>query len=122
MKVKVAKWGNSLAVRLPRVVADDLGLAPGREVDLVQDGTRLTLETAPKPKIPVYRLQDLLAQIKPGQKPPPFEDWGILTTEWPADDWSDVAPTDAEWEAWKKEAALRQRAGRKRARSSRRRT
>lgn len=104
MKVKVAKWGNSLAVRLPRVVADDLGLAPGREVDLVQDGTRLTMETAPKPKIPVYRLQDLLAQIKPGQKPPPFEDWSAVEPPWPDDDWSDIAPSDGEWEAMKRAA------------------
>jgi antitoxin MazE len=122
MKTKVARWGNSLAVRLPKVVADELGLAPGREVDLVQDGTRLTMETAPKRRIPRYRLEDLLAQIKPGQKPPAFEDWGILETEWPAEDWSDVAPTDAEWETWKKEAALKLKTGRKRAISSRRRS
>jgi len=123
MKVKVAKWGNSLAVRLPKSIADDLSLAPGREVELRQDGTRLTMETiSTKRRIPSYRLEDLLAQIKPGQKPPPFEDWGILETEWPADDWSDVAPTDAEWEAWKKEAALKPKTGRKRAVPSRRRT
>ena len=123
MKVKVAKWGNSLAVRLPKSIADDLSLAPGREVELRQDGTRLTMETiSTKRRIPSYRLEDLLAQIKPGQKPPPLEDWGILETEWPADDWSDVAPTDAEWEAWKKEAALKPKTGRKRAVPSRRRT
>jgi antitoxin MazE len=104
MKVKVAKWGNSLAVRLPRVVADDLGLAPGREVDLVQDGTRLTMETAPKRRIPRYRLEDLLAQIKPGQKPPPFEDWSAVEAPWPDDDWSDIAPSDEEWEAMKRRA------------------
>jgi antitoxin MazE len=121
MKVKIAKWGNSLAVRLPRLVAEDLGLVPGREVELIHDGTRLAIETAPRRKIPRYRLEDLLAQIKPGQKPPPFEDWGILETEWPAEDWSDVAPTDAEWEAWKKEAAVKPKPGRKRAVSSRRR-
>jgi antitoxin component of MazEF toxin-antitoxin module len=61
--------GNSLAVRLPKMVAEDLGLVPGREVDLVKDGTRLTMETAGKRTIPHYRLEDLLAQIKPGQKP-----------------------------------------------------
>jgi antitoxin MazE len=99
MKVKVAKWGNSLALRLPRVVANDLGLAPGREVDLVQDGTRLTMETASKTRMPVYRLRDLLAQIKPGKKPPPLEDWSAVETPWPDDDWSDIAPSDVEWEA-----------------------
>jgi len=94
MKVKVAKWGNSLAVRLPRLIAEDLGLVPGREVELLQDGTRLTMETATKSKIPHYRLEDLLAQIKPGQKPPPLEDWSAVEPPWPDDDWSDIAPTD----------------------------
>ncbi len=123
MKTKIAKWGNSLAVRLPKLLAEDLDLTPGREIEIRRDGTQLTLETAAtKRRIPSYRLEDLLAQIKPGQKPPPFENWGILETEWPADDWSDVAPTDAEWEAWKKEAAVKPKTGRKRAVSSRRRT
>jgi len=96
MKVKVAKWGNSLAVRLPKPIADDLGLAPGCELELHQDGTRLSLETASKRKIPSYRLEDLLAQIKPGQKPPPYEDWSAVEPPWPDDDWSDIAPTDEE--------------------------
>jgi antitoxin MazE len=108
MKVKVAKWGNSLAVRLPKQFVDALGLKTGSSVDLDRDGSRLTMETAPeRRKIPVYRLEDLLAQIKPGTKPPPFEDWGILPSEWPQDDWSDIAPTDEEWEAAKREAKER---------------
>jgi antitoxin MazE len=123
VKTKIAKWGNSLAVRLPKLLAEDLDLTAGREIEIRRDGTQLTLETAAtKRRIPSYRLEDLLAQIKPGQKPPPFENWGILETEWPADDWSDVAPTDAEWEAWKKEAAVKPKTGRKRAVPSRRRT
>lgn len=103
MKAKIAKWGNSLAVRLPKRYADDLGLKPGTIVDLEREGTRLAIETVPEHKIPRYRLEDLLAQIKPGQVPP-YEDWGILPTEWPAEDWSDIAPSDVEWEAWKREA------------------
>lgn len=104
MKVKVAKWGNSLAVRLPKHLADELGLAPGRTVDLEKKGTRLTIETAPSRKIPHYRLEDLLAQIKPGQRPPPLEDWSAVEAPWPDDDWSDIAPTDQEWDAMKRQA------------------
>jgi antitoxin MazE len=107
MKAKIAKWGNSLAVRLPRVVAEDLGLAAGREVDLVADGTRLTMETAPKRRIPRYRLEDLLAQIKPSQRPPPLEDWSAVEAPWPDDDWSDVVPSDEEWEAMKRRARVK---------------
>lgn len=107
MKAKIAKWGNSLAVRLPKQFVDELGLKPGSTVDLEKDGSRLAIETAPQRKIPYYRLEDLLAQIKPGTQPPPYEDWGILPSEWPQDDWSDIAPTDEEWAAWKREAEKR---------------
>ena len=104
MKAKIAKWGNSLAVRLPKPLADELGLVPGREVALSRDGTRLTVETATKHEIPAYRLEDLLAQIRPGKKPPPFEDWSAVEVPWPDDDWSDIAPSDEEWNAMKREA------------------
>lgn len=110
MKVKIAKWGNSLGVRLPRQFVDQLGLKAGSSVELERDGSRLSLDTAPRRTIPYYRLEDLLAQIKPGSEPPPFEDWGILPSEWPQDDWSDIAPSDKEWEL----AERRSKTGRKR--------
>ena len=38
--MKVAKWGNSLAVRLPASLVVDLGLKEGDQIDLIrnQDG------------------------------------------------------------------------------------
>jgi antitoxin MazE len=94
MKAKVAKWGNSLAVRLPKGLAEELGVRPGSTVELEKDGTRLMIETSPAGTIPRYRLEDLLAQIKPGAKPPQLDDWSAVETSWPDDDWSDIAPTD----------------------------
>lgn len=50
--MKVARWGNSLAVRIPKDVAEALGLAEGSEIDLFPvDGgigvaRRLTREAA----------------------------------------------------------------------------
>lgn len=32
--MKIAKWGNSLAIRIPKDVADKLGLSFGDEVEL----------------------------------------------------------------------------------------
>jgi antitoxin MazE len=96
MKVKVAKWGNSLAVRLPKWLAEELGLQAGSEVDIEKDGERLVLAPKPRRQIPRYRLEDLLAQIKPGDEPPPLEDWSPVEAPWPDDDWSDIAPSDAE--------------------------
>ena len=31
----VSRWGNSLGVRLPRALVDDLGLHPGDELEVV---------------------------------------------------------------------------------------
>jgi antitoxin MazE len=76
MKVKIAKWGNSLAVRLPKKLVEELGLAAGTSLNLKVEGHRLVIETGSEPKIPYYRLEDLLAQIKPGTEPPPLVDWG----------------------------------------------
>ncbi len=39
----VAKWGNSLAVRLPKQLVEQLGLKDGDEVNLIPAGPR-TLE------------------------------------------------------------------------------
>jgi antitoxin MazE len=105
MKVKVAKWGNSLGVRLPKAAAEAAGLKPGSELEVSVEGGELRLKQLRR--IPYYRLEDLLAQIKPGTEPPPFEDWGILPSEWPQDDWSDIAPTDAEWAAHRREVDKR---------------
>jgi antitoxin MazE len=105
MKVKVAKWGNSVAVRLPRKIADDLGLVPGTELDLTQQGRRLMLDQRARATIPVYRLQDILAamdEVGPAERPE-LEDWSAVEAAWPDDDWSDIAPTDAEWAEWNPE-------------------
>lgn len=39
--MKVAKWGNSLAIRIPADVAHALGLKEGDEVDVAADETGL---------------------------------------------------------------------------------
>ena len=40
MKARVRKWGNSLGIRIPKVLAQEVALATDSEVDLsTQDGT-----------------------------------------------------------------------------------
>jgi antitoxin MazE len=34
MKVKVAKWGNSLGVRLPKIAVEAVGATVGSDLDL----------------------------------------------------------------------------------------
>ncbi|MFD3005306.1 AbrB/MazE/SpoVT family DNA-binding domain-containing protein [Thermus tengchongensis] len=38
MKTKVARWGHSLAVRIPKPLAEAVGLLPGEEVILEAKG------------------------------------------------------------------------------------
>ena len=39
--MRVAKWGNSLAVRLPAAVVEALALAPGDEIEIRVVGERM---------------------------------------------------------------------------------
>lgn len=48
--MKVAKWGNSLAVRLPAAVVEALELAEGDEIELVAEDSR-TLAVSRKPGV-----------------------------------------------------------------------
>lgn len=85
MQVRVSRWGNSLAVRLPKAVAEDLRLEEGQSVELVVEAGAIKLQ--PKGAAPRYRLKDLVAEMDklgPGNEPP-YEDWGILPSEWPED-------------------------------------
>lgn len=41
--MQIAKWGNSLAIRIPKHLADELGLKAGDEVEIRRSGER-TLE------------------------------------------------------------------------------
>ena len=38
--MQVSKWGNSLAVRLPKALVEQLGLAPGDELNVVEASKR----------------------------------------------------------------------------------
>jgi antitoxin MazE len=60
MQVRIAKWGNSLAVRLPKAIAEDLGLTEGQAVDVAIDKGAVRL----KPSSAQVRLSDLIAEAK----------------------------------------------------------
>jgi antitoxin MazE len=70
MRTQIARWGNSLAVRLPRQIADGAGLGEGTAVDVdVIDGVvQVTVAR------PVYSLASLLAGVKPENVPESFDD------------------------------------------------
>lgn len=95
MKVRVSRWGNSLAIRLPKAAVEELGLAEGGQVDLsVEEGTARLKPVAPRALPTLKELVAAMEQLGP-ENEPPFEDWGILPSEWPEEDWSDIAPPDS---------------------------
>lgn len=58
----VAKWGNSLAVRIPQNLAKEIHLAEGDEIDLgVVDGT-LVIKPRNRKR---YSLDELIHEITP---------------------------------------------------------
>lgn len=60
MQTKVQKWGNSLGVRIPRALADQVHIGEGSVVDIEeQDGTIVIRQVAPKE----YTLDELVAGI-----------------------------------------------------------
>jgi len=58
---KIAKWGNSLALRVPKDLADKAKIKPGDrvEISLAKNGLRIRL----KPEKPKYELKDLLSKV-----------------------------------------------------------
>ena len=72
MKTKVQKWGNSLAVRLPKHVSDEVTLYEGAEVEIKAEGGDILVRPI-KPHS--YVLQDLLDQITP-ENTHPDQDYG----------------------------------------------
>lgn len=71
MRTHIAKWGNSLAVRLPRDLADRIKLEAGTPVDIEVEGSTLVLRQAG----PRYALTELLAGMTPETMREAF-DWG----------------------------------------------
>lgn len=68
---KISAWGNSLGIRLPQAIAQQVGFTEGALISLSVEGNRLVLS----PTRPKYRLDDLLAGITPDMQHDEV-DWG----------------------------------------------
>ena len=60
MVTKLQKWGNSLGLRLPKKLAEDLEMATGTEVDITVVKGKLVLTPIKAKK---FRLDDLLSKV-----------------------------------------------------------
>ena len=63
MQTKIAKWGNSLGIRIPGEVVDRLALSEGESLAIDVVGKTIELSSSKK-KIPRYDLRKLLKSMK----------------------------------------------------------
>ena len=73
MQTRIQKWGNSLAVRIPKAFVKEAHVAYGTAVDLSVDDGKIIINPHTEPQ---YRLDDLLkrvtkrnihAEVEPGE-------------------------------------------------------
>ena len=66
--MKVAKWGNSLAVRLPADMAEALDIKEGDDLNFKVEAGKLTFETKLSREEIIRRLDALRRPMPPGFK------------------------------------------------------
>lgn len=59
MRTRISKWGNSLAVRLPKPFVEELGLGEGAEVEITLRAGQLIIRAANRE----YALEELVEGI-----------------------------------------------------------
>ncbi len=60
MRTRVQKWGNSLALRIPKTFADEVGLQKETSVDVSLADGKLVITPVSKPR---QTLEQLLAKV-----------------------------------------------------------
>ena len=77
MTTKIQKWGNSLAMRIPKELADSFNLKAGLKVDFITNNESKSFSIRPqiKVKIPKYTLEDMVKGITKKNRHKEF-DWG----------------------------------------------
>ena len=76
MKVKFLKWGNSLALRVPKVLAQEIGAVVGKAANMeVRDGKLVVDIVKPNRRRRRYTLERLVAGISPENRHRELE-WG----------------------------------------------
>lgn len=72
MQVQLARWGNSLGVRIPKDIAGRLGLSEGARVEMQAEDDRIIISVSRPPR---YSLAELLSGMTPEAMRDAF-DWG----------------------------------------------
>ncbi len=76
MRIQFLKWGNSLALRVPKPFAQEIGASVGKTANMeVRDGKLVVEITRPKRRKRRYTLEQLIAGIRPENRHSELE-WG----------------------------------------------
>jgi antitoxin MazE len=76
MIVEFCKWGNSLAVRIPKALADTIKVSDGKRAEIKVENGALVLRPIVRPaRKPNYTLDQLLSGMTRDDVPPEI-DWG----------------------------------------------
>jgi len=70
VRTEISRWGNSLAVRLPKQVLEQAGLSEGAPVELAVEAGTVIL----RPAKPRYDIDKLIAGITPENLPESSDD------------------------------------------------
>jgi antitoxin MazE len=65
MTTRVRKWGNGLAIRIPKALATEIGLSENAEVELSSDRGRLVITPLKRTRKRKYSLKEMLRGITP---------------------------------------------------------
>jgi antitoxin MazE len=75
MIVEFCKWGNSLAVRIPKALADIIKVSDGKRADIKIENGALVLRPIKPSRKPSYTLDELLSGMTRADVPEEV-DWG----------------------------------------------
>lgn len=75
MKVEFLKWGNSLALRVPKAFAEEIGAVEGKSAEMTTEKGVLVVKVAKRRKRRRYNLENLINAITEENRHPEI-DWG----------------------------------------------
>ena len=75
MKVEFLKWGNSLALRVPKAFAEEIGAAEGKPAEMTAEHGVLLVKVAKRRKRRRYDLENLINAITEENRHAEIE-WG----------------------------------------------
>ena len=74
MKTEFLKWGNSLALRVPKPFADEIGASAGKQAEMTTEDGALVIKVSQRKKRRRYNLRELINGITEQNRHPEI-DW-----------------------------------------------